>query len=341
MKCLKKITLYLLMFSSSMLLISCEKALLKSDPKEMDRSGMFLHLWQDINDRYSYLDVKQINWDSIRVVLRPVVNSTMDDRQFFDFLASMLDILEDGHANLESPFDRSRYWDWHLDYPTNFDANVVNRNYLGRDYRQAGPLQISLLQGDIVYVYYNSFTREIRDENLTELSALVSNSKGLILDVRNNGGGQLAMARKLAGWLANEDYVYALERIKTGPGRNEFSQWRNLEVRADEYDRGELKVALLTNRRVYSAANFFTQMVSLLPNTAIIGDHTGGGGGTPLYGELANGWIYRFSATQTITPSGEHLEFGIPPDIAVDMGAEDLAEGVDSIIEAALEWLNQ
>ncbi|MBK8493467.1 MAG: hypothetical protein IPL49_21995 [Saprospirales bacterium] len=44
------------------------------------------------------------------------------------------------------------------------------------------------------------------------------------------------------------------------------------------------------------------------------------GGGIPSSGELPNGWIVRYSATQTFLPDGFNIEGGIPPDIRSGYG---------------------
>ena len=46
---------------------------------------------------------------------------------------------------------------------------------------------------------------------------------GLIIDVRNNGGGNLTTAQKLAARFTNEKVLVGYIRHKTGPGHNDFS----------------------------------------------------------------------------------------------------------------------
>lgn len=320
-----------------MLAGSCEKALLGKDT-EGSPPAVFDILWQDVNDRYSYFEEKSINWDSIGRVYRSRIDASMSDHELFDLLAEMLFALEDGHVNLVSDFDRSRNWDWYLDFPPNFNENIVQRNYLKRDYRLIGPFRAQMLD-EILYVYYGSFGNTLEEAHLDALMKLAAGVKGLIIDIRQNGGGSLSNAGRLASCLTGERLLYARSRTKTGPGRNDFSEWEDLYIEPRNGIRYEGKVAVLTNRYSYSAANSFAQMARILPDVVLLGDRTGGGGGTPVYGELPNGWTYRFSATQSISPDGEHLEFGIPVDIAVDLAPDDDAEGTDTIIERALEWL--
>ena len=75
------------------------------------------------------------------------------------------------------------------------------------------------------------------------------------------------------------------------------------------------------------------------PNVTVVGDKTGGGSGLPFSSELPNGWGVRFSASPHLDAQKEHIEFGIEPDVKVDMDKEDEDKGVDTIIEKARELL--
>ena len=94
-------------------------------------------------------------------------------------------------------------------------------------------------------------------------------------------------------------------------------------------------VVVLTNRGVYSAANHFVMLMRELPHVAILGDRTGGGSGMPLNSTLPNGWGVRFSACPILDAQGNHTEFGIEPDIKVDISSEDWNKGRDTMIEDA------
>jgi C-terminal processing protease CtpA/Prc len=72
-----------------------------------------------------------------------------------------------------------------------------------------------------------------------------------------------------------------------------------------------------------------------LPKVTLIGDTTGGGSGLPFSSELPNGWSVRFSASPIYNAQMQHIEFGIEPDIKIDITSDDYQRGVDTIIEKA------
>ena len=78
-----------------------------------------------------------------------------------------------------------------------------------------------------------------------------------------------------------------------------------------------------------------------MPQAIISGDKTGGGSGLPFSAELPNGWSVRFSASPMFDPDMKHQEFGIEPDIKVDMTSEDMHKGKDTIIETARKLLKE
>ena len=66
---------------------------------------------------------------------------------------------------------------------------------------------------------------------------------------------------------------------------------------------------------------------------------TGGGSGMPFTSELPNGWTVRFSASPHFSVDMEQIEWGIEPDIKVDMDKADEANHIDTIIEKARAFL--
>jgi C-terminal processing protease CtpA/Prc len=246
----------------------------------------------------------------------------------------MLSELRDGHVNLYSAFDYGRYWRWHEDYPSNF-SDTLQRRYLGTDYRIAGGLKYKILDDNIGYVYYESFSNAIGEGNLDEVVQYFMFCQGMILDIRGNGGGNLTNAEKIAARFCNEKTLVGYTQHKTGKGHNDFSDLEPLYIEPSSNLRWQKPVVLLTNREVFSAANEFTQYMRCMPQVTQVGDQTGGGSGMPFTASLPNGWTVRFSACPSYDRDRKQTEFGIAPDYNVAITDADFLRGKDTIIEFA------
>jgi len=303
--------------------------------------GNFQSLWKIIDTRYCYLDYKKINWDSIYTVYHQQVPAATGQIPFFDLMGKMLDELKDGHVNLYSQFDLSRYWKWFQDYPSNFSSDLIyTTRYLGDNYRIAGGLNYGKIDnGQIGYIYYGSFSDAFSDANMAYALNSFSNCRALIIDVRNNGGGSLDQSKQLASYFFKKTTVTGYIRHKTGDGHSDFSNPVEIITPAHPTIQWQRPVAILTNRMSFSATNDFVNRMTIAPNAIIVGDRTGGGGGLPLSSELPNGWLVRFSSSPMYNIAMENTEFGIDPYIQVALSAADQANGIDTIIERAITAL--
>ena len=148
------------------------------------------------------------------------------------------------------------------------------------------------------------------------------------------------MSDRIASRFTNEKLLTGYLSYKTGPGHSDFSTPEPIYVEpATDRVRWQKPIAILTNRRSYSSTNDFVGKMKQMPQAIIIGDKTGGGSGLPFSSELPNGWSVRFSASPMYDPDMQHQEFGIDPDIKVDMTSEDMQKGIDTIIETARKQL--
>ncbi|MDL2265707.1 S41 family peptidase [Parabacteroides sp. OttesenSCG-928-G21] len=313
------------------LLGSCEKGEMNRTPREN-----FESLWRIIDENYCYFDYKDVDWNEVYDRYSRQVSDTLDQYELFDLLGKMLAELKDGHTNLISSFNISRYWKWYEDYPANFSSDI-KKKYLGENYRIAGGMEYTKLKEDqIGYMYYGSFSSGIGDTNLDHILYFFKDCKGLIIDIRDNGGGSLAYSDRIAARFLNEKILTGYIQHKTGKGHNDFSDPYPVYLEPSSRLKWLRPVVILTNRHCYSAANDFVQKMKLLPQVVIIGDQTGGGSGFPFNSELPNGWGIRFSSSPMLDVDKQHTEFGIEPDIYVSMTAEDMQKDEDTIIEAAI-----
>ena len=298
--------------------------------------GNFEALWKIMDEGYCFFEYKDIDWDAVYRKYEPMITEDMSQDGLFEVLGNMLGELKDGHVNLYSASDMSRYWSWHEDYPRNFDILTIENRYLGNSYRIAGGMKYTILSDNIGYVYYEDFSRAVGEGNLDEMLAYFAPCNGIIFDVRDNGGGTLTYAERIAARFTNEKVHTGYIMHKTGPGHNQFSQPKPVYVEPSNRIRWQKPVTVLTNRSAYSTTNEFANIMRYMPNAVLIGDRTGGGAGLPFTSELPNGWGVRFSASPHLDAEKNHIEFGIEPDIKIDLTSLTLH---DDIIEEARKTL--
>ncbi|MCF0244027.1 MAG: S41 family peptidase [Bacteroidaceae bacterium] len=333
--------LYILTFVIPLLLFSC----VKEEQHSSDPKGCFEALWKIMDEHYCFFDYKQkeygLDWNEVYRKYEPLFNNQrLSTLQTFELLTSMLAELRDGHVNLSTAFDYGRYWAWKDSYPQNFSDTLLRR-YLQKDYQIAASLNYRVLDDNIGYIYCGSFASEAGDGNFDAVFSLLATCNALIVDVRNNGGGLISAAEKFAAHFTNEELLVGYFQHKTGPGHNDFSSLDPQYLKPSSGMRWQKKVAVLTNRSVFSAANEFVKYMKCCPNVVVIGDKTGGGGGMPLSSELPNGWFVRFSACPMYDKDKNPTEFGIDPDIKIDITSEDFNKSIDTIIEEARRQLSK
>lgn len=301
-------------------------------------------LWQIIDEKYCYVEEKGCDWNAVHEEYRLKaaklhMDSTMDKVKLFDLMASMLDSLKDGHVNLYTPFDVSRNRAWYTGYPTNYSSQLQGI-YL-QNYRTAEGLRYTILKEtnptstkvkDIGYVYYSSFESGCSNSALSWVLYTMKDCKGLIIDVRQNGGGDMTNAFQLASPFFKTDKVVGYWQHKTGKGHYDLSSMEPQKVIANTKLQWQRPVVVITNRYCYSAANFFVSaMKAGADNCIILGGKTGGGGGMPLSYELPCGWTIRFSSVKMLDLDKQSIEDGIDPNMEI----EQVSSTQDDLIEAA------
>lgn len=302
--------------------------------------GNFDALWQTLDERYCFFDLKAteygLDWNEVYARYQPKLAEQKTLWDYFNLLEDVVCELRDGHVNIISSLGTARYGEWFDNYPANY-ADTLERKYLGRttDYVTTGGLKYRVLADSIAYVRCPSFDVSFGDGNLHVMMLTLAPCKGMILDIRSNGGGRLTSAEKLASVFIDEITLGGYMAHKTGKGHNDFSQPEAIEIEPFGGRRWTKPLVVLTNRRTYSAANAFVMYVKGLPGVTIVGDKTGGGSGMPLTSELPCGWTLRFSACPMYDRQMALTEEGIAPDVKVDITSDDYRRDIDTIIETA------
>ena len=299
-------------------------------------------LWKIMDERYCYFEEKDVDWDAMyqqymNELTRYGCGNDPQSDCLFNTMTNMLEELRDGHVSLSDGYMTRTYKGWHQSYSENFDFSRSNayRNSDRHTVYLNNETTVSVLPEGVGYLRCPSFSDKFNRYDLDEALARLEGLEGVMIDVRNNGGGLVSEAYLLASKFAREKTHVGYVRYKTGKGHNDFSDFYARYVEPDgSYFRG--KIAIITNRKVYSAANLFVSIMNCLPQVRIMGDQTGGGGGVPISAELYNGWTVQLSTNPVFDTQKRSIEDGIAPHYSIALSKDNQK---DNIIEAAKAWI--
>jgi len=332
-----RIKLILLAFTLP-LVTSCEKILLEDDFASTNPHESFEYLWNQCNEKYAYFDLKEVDWDAIKAAYSNKIYEGMSEDSLFNVLGGMLKELKDDHANLISNFNTSFYG---VEYQAqdNFDWRLIIDHYIGQDYYLSGPFAHNFIaNGEIGYIRLSTFADPIESQSLDFILDRYKSTEGLILDLRENGGGAISNVFQILSRLVESETLVYYSRIKAGVGHDDFTDASAAYVQPYDGVRYTKNVMVLTDRGTFSSGSLLALATKALPQVSLVGDTTAGGLGIPNGGQLPNGWTYRFSITQTLTLDKKpDYENGVPPDINIQFAWSNLER--DEILEAAINEL--
>lgn len=300
-------------------------------------------LWTIIDEHYCFFDENDVDWEAVREKYRKEAMTAKTQYDLFDICSRMVNELQDGHVNLASPFNVSYYRDWWTAYPQNFNLRTLQQYYLDFKWNSIGSVMYKILPSGVAYIYYPSFAVSLGEGNWDYIFYQFKDCPGLIIDIRNNGGGDLSNVHTLVARFIDREMVGGYMRHKTGPGHSDFSEPYPVKYKPadDTHIRWNKPVAVLTNRSCYSAANDFVAVMKELPKVKIVGARTGGGGGMPFTYDLPLGWSIRMSVAPMTDSHGLSIEKGVSPSEGCGVSASDeqLASGHDPILDFAVSIL--
>lgn len=186
--------------------------------------------------------------------------------------------------------------------------------------------------GSIAYIALNQFGDTSIDEFTITLQGFLEQSpKGIIVDLRFNGGGYLEGAVQLTSLFLHQGKVVAVER-REGEPEPHYAYGRPVAP--------DRPLVVLINQGSASASEIVAGALQDHKRATVIGMKSFGKGTVQEVIDLPGGSSLRVTTARWLTPNGKNLgKEGVHPDIVVDRTVSDLENDRDPQLDAALEWL--
>lgn len=226
-------------------------------------------------------------------------------------------------------------------------TRVLSRNYYRFQY-YTNIVDFRLLDGNIAYVGINTFSDRKVVAKFDSLFPFIEQSKGLILDLRENSGGNTDNAYQILGYLVDKPF-----KIVQGKSRNynafnramrKTQQWGDnpsVELPANPSKYYSKPLIVLTSSRTGSSSEDFCVVVRDLKRGLLLGTPTAGSTGQPLFYGLPGGGAGVVCTIRTFSPDGkEFVGIGIEPDITVPQTVPDVRARIDAALSTAVSTLS-
>lgn len=329
-------------------LISCQKLLLPHVSGNTPVSS-FEEMWKGYDQWYGLFEAKKINWDSLYTRYRPLVHEGMNEPELYSVLSELITPLNDPHVFLQPTsgslprYESSVFFRTHK-VQQDFSIKLIKSNYLPSLVTVDNNLHYGILAGNIGYIHFGAFDMPVSfyKMQLDKIIDALKETRALVMDIRDHGGGDDQVSHYVAGRFAAEAKLFMTTRKRNGPGHSDFTAPEAWYVRPDRAQRYTQPLVLLTTRWTTSAGETFTWAMNTQPQVKQVGDTTAGGFADVISRELPNGWLYFVSVGDYRNASGASEEGkGIAPFYYAVNTKETIEAGKDKVLEAALELLNQ
>ncbi len=224
----------------------------------------------------------------------------------------------------------------------------------------------------IAYVALNSFGSPRIDTLFVQKLPELYKAKGLIIDLRYNGGGSTGIGTEILQYLTNDPLLYGSRQITRlhMPAHKAWGKWvtpkdtvnnawqkksylHYLDKAYYEFEyspdsnkatgqRVVVPTALLIGHNTASAAEDFLIYADRQKHMVKIGENSYGSTGQPLMFDLPGGGSARVCTKKDTYPDGrEFVGYGVKPDIEVKPTVNDFVKKNDPALTRALEYLKE
>ena len=330
-----------LLLSLLLLLLSGQAVSQEAD----DPVHNFEVLWQTFDRDYGIFLPKGIDWKNLYHVYRPRVNPETTEDELFDIMSQMLGHLNDNHVRLIS--EKRSYCAGILEEIKNegFSLDLIKKKFLKNVYqsRLNDRFHYGWVSDSIGYFHFTGF-RDVSSSSkvMDEIVQEFKNAKGLIIDIRNNFGGDDQVGKAIANRFADKKRLYMMTQIRNGPDYDDFTNPKYFYTEPDGPYQFTKPIILLTHRYSISAADNFALAMRTLPHVTSVGEPTSGCLADMRGDRLPNGWRFTISYTLFVDQDGFCWEgIGVPVNIRQVNREQDIEMERDKVLELAIDLLQK
>jgi carboxyl-terminal processing protease len=345
----------------------------------------FNEFWNQMNVNYVYWDIDTTNWDSMYIRYQPVfsrlnINNNADLKKSVEYFRQMTDGLVDNHYNLSffpnaivdssvnpaldrkfaSGTYRARYSFIPLDTTHYLDNGFISGSYsnsTGSVVAACGTIHHKILYFtcsafQLNQAYLSNTNNAVKNALQTFFDSVqnASSIKGIIIDVRDNLGGDVSDLSFLIGHLINTPLHFGYTRAKTGNGKFDYSPWINAYVTPQTGGKAlNIPVIVLADYFSASMAEATTMAIHALPTGIFVGEKTWGATGPLSENSLYDDGQFTipgFSFTYTSSVAFKYIDGniyegkGFPPDINVPFNHTAVISGDDPQLDTAINLVH-
>lgn len=357
---------------------------------------IFQSFWNGMNTNYVFWGIDTTNWDNMYAVYKPSFDQlsifdSADEAKAEKYFQEMTQGLIDSHYTLQfmltgNQFSPSLYRKLRTDpnyfadssFPAAVVDSLIPAKYIDHSSLVMGTDTVFLngstepftavsgtINGNILYLYFSSFalsqanhTAPVFGYFFNQLRSL-PNLKGIVIDLRGNGGGEVEDLDLIVGQMVTSEYTFGYTRYKNGVNRLDYTPWAPAVVKP--WTGGSVNVTapivVLADHLSVSMAEITTMAIKTLANGKFIGTRTWGangplvssvyldGGqftvGSPAFGSSGYMFVYTSSSEFKYVNGDIYEGVGVPPDIYARETYGAYLAGDDLVLDAAIKYIGE
>ena len=209
--------------------------------------------------------------------------------------------------------------------------------YIVREVIQIQSVKADLLEKNIGYIRLTSFNENSSSQIKKEISKFEKNNnvQSYILDLRNNPGGLLSQAIKIADFFLDNGEIVSTKSRKTSENKKWFANQGDLT-------NGKIIIVLI-NYGSASASEIVAGALKDHKRAILLGENSFGKGSVQSIIPLKNDGAIRLTIAKYYLPSGKSIsEVGVSPDIEINEESDDfrIKSETDNQLSYAIKLLN-